>query len=162
MASLIKRTVLRPIPYVFGEWAGVGLAKLLARRLRKRFDDALADEFLDLLLKGMDLAFCLSKKYRKNIKGFEGTYSIVTSGGTVGASAAFKKGNMTVGQEAPRDWNVKVTFEDADAMRAFLFSGDQDILDSLLNNTVQVDGSLDYLYKFGFLARDLAKELGIN
>ena len=162
MASLIERVVLRPVPYVFTEWTGVGLAKLLARRLRKQLEDAVTDDFLDLLLRGMDLAFCLSKEYRKNIKGFEGTYSFGTSGGGVGASAVFRKGNMTVGREAAADWNVKVTFEDADAMRAFLFSGDQDILDSLLNNAVEVDGSLDYLYKFGFLARDLARKLGIN
>ena len=47
-------------------------------------------------------------------------------------------------------------------MNAFLFSRDQDILDSLLANDVELDGNLNYIYKFGFMARDLGRRLGVG
>jgi hypothetical protein len=45
-------------------------------------------------------------------------------------------------------------------LRDFIFSRDQDILNSILANQVEVDGNLNYIYKFGFMARDLAKRVG--
>jgi hypothetical protein len=69
---------------------------------------------------------------------------------------------MTVHAEAIDDWDVKVTFKDAAALRAYLFSRNQDILDSILKNDVEVDGNLNYIYRFGFLARDLIHRLGIE
>ena len=68
---------------------------------------------------------------------------------------------MVVHEEALNQWDVKVTFKNAQALRDFLFSGDQDIVDSLLKNEVEVDGNLNYIYKFGFMARDLEHRLGI-
>ena len=43
-----------------------------------------------------------------------------------------------------------------------MFSRDQDILNSLLANDVEVDGNLNYVYKFGFMARDLGHRLGVG
>ena len=62
---------------------------------------------------------------------------------------------------APVPATVTVTFKDSAAMRRFLFSKDQDILASLLANEVEVDGNLNYIYKLGFMARDLTRRLGI-
>ena len=59
------------------------------------------------------------------------------------------------------DWNVRVTFKNPAALRDFLFSQNQDILDSILANTVEVDGNLNYIYKFGFMARDIRKRIGL-
>jgi hypothetical protein len=47
-------------------------------------------------------------------------------------------------------------------LRAFLLSKNQDILDSVLANTVEVDGNLNYIYKFGFMVRDLIRRLGFD
>ena len=59
-------------------------------------------------------------------------------------------------------YNVAVTFDDAAALRRFLFSRDQDILATLMANDVAVDGNLNYMHKFGFLARDLTTRLGLT
>ncbi len=161
MAYSLKRIALRSIPYLFSDSVGL----FLARRWTKGFmkpSEMMADEFLELLLSGMDLAFCLSRGYRENIKDFEGRYLFVTSDGEVAAGATFKDGDMEVHKEAIDDWDIKVTFKDADAFWEFIFSKDQDILNSILKNDVEVDGNLNYLYKFGFMARDLGYRLGVG
>ncbi|MCK5381646.1 MAG: hypothetical protein KAJ81_09260 [Candidatus Latescibacteria bacterium] len=162
MASPLKRIVLRPVPYLFSDRAGLFLTRVWSKKLREELYGKATDTFLELLLKGMDLAFCLSKGYRKNIKKFEGRYFFRTADQLVAAVAIFKNGNMKVREEATDEWNVRITFKDAEALRAFLFSGDQDILDSLLKNDVEVDGNLNYVYKFGFMARDLFHRLGVG
>lgn len=118
-------------------------------------------KFLESLLNNMDLAFCLSGEYRRNIAGFKGRYLFRTADGAVAASAVFDRGNMRVRKEGIGDWNVRVTFRDAEGLRAFLFSKNQDILDSILRNDVEVDGNLNYVYKLGFMARELTRRLGL-
>ena len=162
MASRLKRTLLRPIPYLFSDRAGQFIAKLWTKRLRQELCGKVTDMFLELLLRGMDLAFCLSKGYRKNIKDFEGRYLFRTADHLVAAAATFKDGDMKVHGEPIDDWNIRITFKDAAALNAFIFSRDQDILDSILANDVEVDGNLNYVYKFGFMARDLGHRLGIT
>jgi hypothetical protein len=138
------------------------VSKLQARRLKREIDGEATDLFLELLLTGMDWAFCLVKGYRKNIEGFEGRYLFRTASGPVVSSAIFTGGGMAVGRESISDWNVRVTFKDPAALKEFLFSRDQDILNSLLANDVEIDGNLNYIYKFGFMARDLAHRLGVR
>ncbi len=54
-----------------------------------------------------------------------------------------------------------MTFRNPVALRDFLFSKNQDVLQSLLKNEVTVEGNLNYLYKFGFMAKDLMRRLGL-
>ena len=134
--------------------------------LRTELSGVATDKFLEFLLYGMDSAFWLLKGYKQNIKNFSGKnfsgrYVFTTQNNRVAASAVFKDGDMVVHEEALNQWDVKVTFKNAQALRDFLFSGDQDIVDSLLKNEVEVDGNLNYIYKFGFMARDLEHRLGI-
>ena len=129
--------------------------------LRVELSGVVTDEFLEILLRGMDSAFWLFSGYRQNIKNFSGRYVFNTRSNRVAASAVFKDSDMIVHEEALDQWDVKVTFENAQALRDFLFSSDQDIVDSLLKNEVEVDGNLNYIYKFGFMVRDLRHRLGI-
>ena len=70
---------------------------------------------------------------------------------------------MLVEREPDLDnWDIKVTFKDVDALWKFIFSGGTDIIDSVLANDVQVYGNLNYLFKFGFMARDLKERLGLH
>ena len=161
MSPKLKRIVLRPIPYLFSDIIGGFITKLFLKKLRKELVGKATDIFLELLLMGMDLAFCLSKGYRRNIRDFEGRYLFRTADDIVAAAATFKHGDMEVHKEAIEDWDVRVTFKDARAFKDFIFSRDQDILDSLLANDVEMDGNLNYIYKFGFMARDLGHRLGI-
>ena len=155
-------SVVAPLSRLLPENASTALARRCSRPLIGELTGELTDRFLELLLKGMDLAFCLSCSYRENIRGFSGRYLFRTGDGRVGASAVFGNGRMDVREEAIPDWTVRVTFRDPGALRTFLFSRNQDILDSLLKNDVDVDGNLNYLFRFGFLARDLLRRLGVG
>ncbi len=163
MASLFKRTVLKPVPYLLTDRGGALVAGALCRSLKKELEGAVTDKFLDFLLKGMDISFCLSRSYRKNIEGFEGSYLFVTADESVNEAVTFKGGNMHVEGEPKEsfDWDTRVSFKDAAALREFLFSENQDILNSILKNEVEVDGNLNHIYRFGFLAKDLRNRIGI-
>ena len=163
MSPKLKRILLRPIPYLFSDVAGDFTARLLSKRLREELGGTATDKFLDLLLAGMDLAFALSNGYRKNIRDFEGRYLFRSADKHIASAAIFKDGDMQVDPEgAIDDWDVRVTFTDWKALRDFLFSGDQDILDSLLENKVEVDGNPNYIFKYGFMVRDLGRRLGVG
>ncbi len=162
MVSTLKRVLLRLIPQLFSDRVGSFVTKLWSGKLKEELYGKVTDKFLELLLAGMDLTFCLSKGYRKNIKGFEGRYVFRTADNRVAATATFKDGDMRVHQEAMNDWDVRVTFKDAAAFRGFIFSRDQDILDSILANDVEIDGNPNYIFKFGFMARDLGHRLGVG
>ncbi|MDH3892390.1 MAG: hypothetical protein OEV49_15050 [candidate division Zixibacteria bacterium] len=159
MFSLLKRIVLRPIPHLFSDKAGTALLRTVTKGLGKQLTDKLTVDFLGLLLRGMGLCFHLNKQYRRNIVGFDGRYLFTTADGKVTASATFGGKNMKYQAKAISDWQIKVTFKDTEAILVFLFSKDQDILNSLLKNEVEVRGNLNLLYKFGFMARDLVHRL---
>jgi hypothetical protein len=150
------------------KWLAALLPDRWARRLmRKQIDQlraalegTLVDKFLEILLAGMSLAFLLLGSYRRNIKGFCGVYLFRTADGKVAVGARFQNGRMHVLSTEISAYNVAITFNDPAALRRFLFSRDQDILASILANDVSVDGNLNYIYKFGFLARDLVGRLG--
>lgn len=162
MPSLATRLALTPISYLFTDKAGSAILRLFARRLIRQFTGAATDKFLGLLLSGMDLAFLVSKDYRRNIRNFSARYLFTTRDKLVAATAIFSGGDMKYEDDRISDWDVKVTFKNTQALVAFLFSKDQDILNSLLANEVEVDGNLNLLYKFGFMARDLAYRLGVR
>ena len=162
MSSKFKRALLSPIPYLFSNNTRRFLIKRWSKGLTNQISGKVTDKFLELLLKGMDLAFYLSKGYRKNIKDFSARYVFRTSDHLVGVTTDFRDGDMRIHEEANDDWNARITFKSAAALRSFIFSKDQDILNSLLKNEVEVDGNLNYIYKFGFMARDLAYKLGVQ
>ena len=89
----------------------------------------------------------LSRSYREdNLEGFRARYVFATSDGKVGTTACFENGDMKVFEEAADDFTVRVRFKDAAALRRFLFAENQDVLNSLLNNEVELDGNLNYIY----------------
>jgi hypothetical protein len=169
MIARLKRSLTRIVSRIH-EGAGSALVKAFCRKLLKQLPGEVTDKFLELLLGGMDLAFLVWPGYSKNIEGFKGRYlfktrEIDTYRPVVDAAVIFENGDMKIDREPeddPDKWDVRVTFKDAAALRAFIFSRDQDILNSLLKNDVELDGNLNYIYKFGFMARDLGHRLGVG
>jgi hypothetical protein len=157
----IKRFFLRLLTPLLPEWVGRRLMRRQIEDLRRALEGFLIDKFLEILLVGMSLAFVFLRSFRRNIRGFEGAYLFRTADGRVAAGACFESGRMQVVKRDVPAYDVAVTFKDPAALRRFLFSRDQDILASLLANDVTVDGNLNYIYKFGFLARDLVSRLGL-
>jgi hypothetical protein len=162
MTHTVKHILLQAISYLSPDRISSFLTRLWSRKLVEELYGEVTDKFLEFLLAGMDLAFCLSKDYRKNIQDFEGRYVFRTADNLVAATATFKDGDMRRHKESKDDWDVRITFKDAAALRAFLFSRDQDIFESVLANDVEVDGNPNYIYKFGFMARDLGHRLGVG
>ncbi len=159
MASRVRRRALRVLSWLLPGFLSGRLLRRFAAALRRHLFGKVTDGFLELLLGGMDLAFCLSRRYRRNLKGFEARYAFETKSGSVSASAIFHNGDMHVESKAVDDWDVKITFEDEPALWGFLLQG-QDVLDAILEDKVEVEGNLNYVYKLGFMASDLAHMLG--
>lgn len=123
------------------------------------------DNFITLLLRGMDLFFCLTQDddFQRNLENFEGRYFFKTADAdeTIKASATFSNSDMYVHEDAIADWDVMVTFKNGKALRDFLFSEKQDIFDSISRSEVEVDGNLNYIYKFAFMAKDILRRLDL-
>ncbi|MHC4692979.1 MAG: hypothetical protein ACYS67_09565 [Planctomycetota bacterium] len=163
MASVWRRFILRPISNWF-DGADAFFTKIRAWGLKRQVLGTATDKMIELLLKGMDLFFFVTwdEEFRRHLKNFDGRYYFKTATETVKVSATFSNGDMQVHEDAIDDWDVMVTFRDGKALRRFIFSEEQDIFESLSENAVEVDGSLNHIFKFGYMARDLTHRLGIN
>jgi len=114
-----------------------------------------AEEFLELLLKAMGLVFLIDKDFRRNIENFNGRYLFCSKDRSITVAAIFEDGKLKVCEEAIENTNMTVTFKNAKALMGFLLSPKPDILGSMLRQDVAVDGNLNYLYKFAFMAKRL-------
>ena len=168
MATVLRRFVLRPVSNWF-KGTDILLTRLGARKLKRQLLGTATDRLIEFLLKAMSLSFYLLKKdvnYQNHLrdsegKAFQGRYLFQTQKGDVVASATFENGDMRVRKDATSDWDAKVTFTNGKALRKFLFSEDQDIINSLAENEVEVEGNLNYIYKFGFMAKDLLQRVNV-
>jgi hypothetical protein len=157
----LKHFFLRLLAWFLPDRLRLRLMRRQIEDQRRALEGALTDRFLEILLAGMGLAFLLLRGFRRNLAGFSGKYLFRTADGTVAAGARFGDGRMQVLHEEDNSYDVAITFQNPAALRKFLFSRDQDILASILANEVTVDGNLNYIYKFGFMARDLVHRLGV-
>ena len=115
-----------------------------------------AEGFLLLLLKLMDLVFMLNIwNFRENIEGFRGRYVFRSKDDSIVASASFKSGNMKVYDKIIDKPDVTITFRDDKALMNYLLSPKPDILGSILRQDVTINGNLNYLYKFAYMAKRL-------
>jgi hypothetical protein len=156
----LRNSALRALRYIFSERAERLLLPWMSRKLARELREVATDDFLEALLYGMEVAFCLCPDYRRNLDGFEARYVFETADKAVAATSDFKGGHMnTDHRAAAENWKTRVTFSSAKALRDFLFSKDQDILNTMLANEVHLEGNLNYVYKFGYLARDLERRI---
>ncbi len=114
-----------------------------------------AEEFLENLMRLMSLVLLFDKDYKKNIIGFNGRYQFMSSDGAITVAAVFNDDSMEVSEEVIADPNITITFKDGKALMGYLLSPKPDVLGSLLRQEVQLDGNLNYLYKFAFMAKRL-------
>jgi hypothetical protein len=161
--SRLKNSLLFQIP-VIPQRAGGTVTRLTSRTLVKgmKGEVEVTNDFLDLLMMGMDLAFSLMKDYRKNIEDFEGCYHFQTRKGDFESGAIFKDGKMKVQPEGVLFPDAKVTFEDFKSLWKYIFSKDQEILDLMLENKIELEGNMNLLFKFCFMVKDLKQRLGLE
>lgn len=161
IATKLKEQALKALSFMFSDRIANRVTRVFSRRLVEQFRGRATDALVELLLEGMATAFLLSRSFRDNIQGFSARYVFATEDGSVGVSARFDGKQMHVEREPVDDWTVRVRFKDANRLRRFLFGKNQDILQSILDNDVEMDGNVNYIFKFGFLARDLERRLGL-
>jgi hypothetical protein len=161
MWAKLSRIYWRLLAWLRPEPRLLELVRRKAQMLKDQMEGKLTDDFVEVLFFTMEVAFILLASYRRNLRGFRGSIVLRTADQRGATSAVFGKEKMLVKAKAVFSPNVTVTFKDSAALCRFLFSKDQDILASLLANEVELDGNMNYIYKFGFMARDLTRRLGI-
>ncbi|MGV1099794.1 pyruvate formate lyase family protein [Thiovibrio sp. JS02] len=118
-------------------------------------EDGVADTFLETLLRLMSLALRFDRDFRKNIDGFHGSYLFVSKDGGVTAGAVFAHGHLEVTGGTVQNPHITIQFKDGKALMDFLLTPKPDILGSMLRQEISLNGNLNYLYKFAYLARRL-------
>lgn len=136
---------------IFRKWQ----RRILEPRLLKCLQDEVAEEFLELILRLMRLAFKLDKDFRRNIEGFTGRYQFRSRDNSVTTAVIFTGKDMKVKERVIPDADVSIIFKDGEAVMDYLLAGDRDILKLVLNNEVVLNGNMNYIMKFGYMANHL-------
>jgi hypothetical protein len=129
------------------------------KKLWEKFNNSLssevAEEFLQTLLTLMQIVFVVNHEYRRNIKNFEGRYQFCSKDGEVTIAAVFHNNRMDVLEKKIDKPDITITFRDGRTLLNFIISPRQDILGSMLRHDVVTEGNLNYLYKIGYMAKQL-------
>jgi hypothetical protein len=137
-------------------------------RLMRMISGGVGDIGLELFLEAMDGAVWLSKEgvteyalksldgYHKNILGIDAVYAFQSKDGQIEASLIIKDDDISVEKDRiVKPWTINVSFKDVPAFWKFVRGGGENILDSVLENDVEVYGNVSHLNKFGFMSIDL-------
>lgn len=132
---------------------------LLLNTALEKFQGALtsefAENFLQLLLSLMSVVFLVDHEFRKNIEQFTGRYQFRSKDGRITVAALFADNRLEVRQEEIDNPDITILFKDGKALMGYLLTPKPDILGSMLRQEVSLDGNLNYLYKFAFMAKRL-------
>lgn len=132
---------------------------LILKNAMKKFSEGLesefAEDFLKLLLNLMSIAFKIDHKFRKNIEGFNGRYQFKSKDGHITVAALFGEDKLEVKEAEIEDPDITILFKDGKALMGYLLTPKPDILGSMLRQEVSLDGNLNYLYKFAYMAKRL-------
>jgi hypothetical protein len=129
--------------------------KALTQKLKSELLGEATDKLLEILLAAMSIAGYLLPEFHRQLRHGEAKLVFRSSTGPVAAAAIIKGGRLSVDSTPKGSGDCLVTFATADAFRRFLFAKDHDILNSLLKNEVTVEGNVNLVYRFGFLANEL-------
>ena len=140
--------------------------KLALEKAGEKFLNTLEDEaaetLLEKLLLFMKLKFMFDPSYRRNIENFKGRYQFKSRDNKITVLVELDNGKMDIKETLSEDVDVTVIFKDGRSLMNFLLSQNRDVLRGLLNNEINVNGNLNYIYKFAFMANHLQLELTGN
>jgi hypothetical protein len=123
--------------------------------LKKNLKYQVTEDFLAILLEMMKGYYLIHPEHTKH---FTGSYLFKDRDRGVDVLVKFDDGEMKVIEDPdpnPKPYpetTVTVTFKDSKALMHFLLEVKKDILQVLLHNEIQINGNLNYLYRFAFLA----------
>lgn len=131
------------------------LIKVAMKKFVECLESEFAEEFLEVLLEFMKLLFLLDHDFKKNIRDFDARYLFRSRDGSITVAAIFRDNGMEVREKEIASPNITVTFKDSKALINYLLAPKPDVLGSMLRQEVTLDGNLNYLYKFAFMAKRL-------
>lgn len=129
--------------------------KQLWREFRACLTSEVAEGFLKTLLTLMQIMLVVDYEYRRNIVNFKGRYQFLSKDGHIIMAAIFANNRMEVRDSRIDRPDITIIFRDGRTLLNFLFSPRQDILGSMLRHDLGTEGNLNYLYKLGYMARQL-------
>ena len=129
--------------------------KRLWANFKNAFSAKVAEDFLETLLNLMRIIFMINHDYRRNIENFKGRYQFLSKDEQLKVGVIFDGGRMTVLDEKIERPDITIAFRDGRTLLDFIFSPHQDILGAMLRHDVETSGNLNYLYKFGHMAKQL-------
>jgi hypothetical protein len=121
------------------------------RQLISRYGDTLFTGLLHL----MGLAYASDPALRQHLAGFEGRYRFRIEDRDFLLSAHFSESGIRLRPGDAGETDVAIAFKDAGALVDFLLSPNPDILDAVLKQDLSVEGNLNYLFKFAYMAKRL-------
>jgi hypothetical protein len=144
------------------DWMRKRTLETLTAKLKAELLGEATDKLLEILLAAMSVAGYLLPSFRRQLSHGDARLVFRCATGSVAAAAIIKGGTLTVESSPKGSGDCLVTFTTADAFRRFLFAKDHDVLNSMLNNEVAVEGNVNLVYRFGFLANELLFQLKIG
>ena len=145
--------------------------KIQRRLARKKFvnqvQEEVTEEFLKILLQLLRFCCYLDEYLRRSIENFNGKIEFRSENKGIRVVAEFRDGYLHPGELKPDEQltppaNASVVFKNPEAVKNFLLppgglQGRRDVLRSLLNNEIRLEGNFNYIYRFGFLATHLQR-----
>lgn len=125
------------------------------RPLTEFFEAEMTEGFLELLLDMMRLTFQFDSRFRRNIEDFAGRYLFRSADGNITVRAVFSQGVMHVDTSSIPKPDIAITFRDDKALMGVLLAPKPDILGAMLRQDVVLEGNLNHLYKFAYMAKRL-------
>jgi hypothetical protein len=123
--------------------------------------EVLETGLLELLLGAMAASFVASPHYRRHLQGFDALYVLgLEDGAAVTVHFGSRDGHGTPNMIWERgvvgsDHDATITFKDERTLVLFLLAPDGNVLEPILNNDIDLQGNLNYVFKFCFMVRDL-------
>ena len=129
--------------------------------------EEVTEEFLKALIQFLRFSCCLDGYLRRSINDFNGQIEFRSDNKGIRVVAEFKNGHLKPKELKPEEdlvppANASVVFKNPEAVKNFLLpegglEGRRDVLRSLLNNEIRLEGNFNYIYRFGFLATHLQR-----
>jgi hypothetical protein len=134
------------------------------RQFLKRLENNIAEVILILVLNLMNWWFKTDKEFRRNIDGFTGRYQFRNADESFTVAALFTGKGLKVKKGLIKDEDVSVIFKNdksLETLMKFLLTRDPDILKLILNNEVKVEGNMNYMFRFLYIAKQLKAKLPV-
>jgi hypothetical protein len=145
------------------DWIQTQFHQWQFRKVRKEFQQCITGESVhaspEILFRLIGLLYQLKPDFRKNIQGLSGSYQFKSEDNKVTVLATFDDEQITVEEALSPEADIVITFKDGRSIINSFFSHGKDILKTLNDNEVALQGNLNYVYKLGFLTNHIQAAL---